>query len=387
MYRNTYVKINNETLTSNVKKIVKFYNNYKYYIGVVKANAYGHGDYIVNDLIKGGINYLAVSSLEEAISIRKYNKKIPILVLEPINLKYINDILENDVTITIENIAYIEELTKLAINKKLNVHLKIDSGMNRLGFKCKEDLKKAIELLNTNKKIYIEGIYTHLATSGVNDQFYDKQISSFEQITSLVDLSNIPIVHINRSITLVHHKKLPYETGTRLGIIMYGFDSKIKEATGLRKLKKQIIHKLKKISPTITGEPLDVQSAYSLYTEVLSTRQVKKGDFIGYGATYIAKEDMLIATLPIGYADGMSPKIKYVIINNKKCEILGDICMDMTIVRIDSSIKIHDRVEVFGDKTSIRSIANMMGTNVYHVLTGITSRVPRVYQDNEEIKY
>ena len=93
MYRNTYVKINNETLTSNVKKIVKFYNSYKYYIGVVKANAYGHGDYIVNDLIKGGINYLAVSSLEEAISIRKYNKKIPILVLEPINLKYINDIL------------------------------------------------------------------------------------------------------------------------------------------------------------------------------------------------------------------------------------------------------------------------------------------------------
>lgn len=387
MYRQTYVKIDNNTLTSNVKEIIKYYPNYKYYIGVVKANAYGHGMYIVNDLIKGGVNYLATSSLEEAIAVREYNKNIPVLCLEPINLSFIEKVISHNITITIESLPYLKELIKLNKKEKLTIHLKLDTGMSRLGFTDPASLTEAYNLINNTKNLYLEGIYTHLATSGLNDIYYDKQIKRFEYLTSNIDLKTIPIVHLNRSITLNHHEKLPYETGTRLGILMYGFNSSIPTPTGLRKIKRNILHKINHISETILNNNLKVKPAYSLYTEVMSLRTINKDDFVGYGANYIAKESIIVATLPIGYADGMNNKMKYVSINNKKYPIIGDVCMDMTLVKVDPTIRIHDKVEIFGSSISIKSVSSLLGTNAYHILTGITTRVPRVYSDNKEIKY
>lgn len=387
MYRKTYVKIDNKVLTNNVKEIISIYNNYKYYFGVVKGNAYGHGDYIVNDLIKGGINYLAVSSLEEAISIRKYNKEISILCLEPIDLEYIKDIQDNNVTITIENIDYVKELINKKLDKQLKVHLKLDTGMNRLGFNKKEELNESINLLKENKNIHIEGIYTHIATSGINDIYYDKQISSFKYLTEDINLKEIPIVHIGRSMTLVHHPKLEFANGVRLGICMYGFNNSIPTPTGLRKIKRDINLKKLNISESILTNNLNLKTAFSLYTEVMSLRNVKQGSFVGYGANYIAKEDIIVATLPIGYFDGMSKSMKYVSINNKKYEIIGDICMDMTIAKVDNTVKLHDKVEIFGNNISIKEVSRNMNTNAYHILTGITTRVPRVYDNDIEIKY
>ncbi len=155
MYRSTFVEIDNNKLKNNVKEIIKKYHKYKYYIGVVKANAYGHGDYIVNDLIASGINYLAVSSLEEAISIRKYNKEIPILCLEPINIKYLKEVILNNVTITITSINYVKELIRKENLDKLKVHLKLDTGMNRLGIKSKEEVTEIVTLLNDNNIVHI----------------------------------------------------------------------------------------------------------------------------------------------------------------------------------------------------------------------------------------
>lgn len=387
MYRQTYVKVDNQVLTNNVKEIIKEYPQYKYYIGIVKANAYGHGAYIVNDLIKGGINYLATSSLEEALSVREYNQEIPILCLEPINIEYLEAVIKNKITITIESLVYLEELLKSKFKDKITVHLKLDTGMSRLGFTTQEDLTKAYNLIKASKNLYLEGIYTHLATSGLNDIYYDKQINKFNELTKNIDLNSIPIVHLNRSITLNHHEKMPYETGTRLGIIMYGFNSSIPTPTGLRKLKRDLLHRLNHISPTILSNNLKVKTAYSLYTKVMSLRNIKAGDFVGYGANYIAKEPLIVATLPIGYADGINNKMKYVVINHKKYEIIGDICMDMTLVKVDKTIKLHDKVEVFGQDITIRQVSQNMGSNAYHILTGITTRVPRVYSDGKEIKY
>jgi len=387
MYRNTYVEIKNNILTENVKKIINKYNSYKYYIGIVKANAYGHGDYIVNDLIKGGINYLATSSLEEAISIRKYNQDIPILVLEPIKLEYLTTIQKHNITITVDSLDYAEELSNQNLSKKLNVHLKLDTGMNRLGIKETTEVSNAIKFLKQNKNIYLEGIYTHLATSGINDIYYDRQIAKFEELTREIDLNTIEIVHLNRSITLTHHKKLPYETGTRLGIIMYGFNQSINEPTGLRKIKRDLLLKKLKISQTILSNDLDLNTAYSLYTEVISIRKTSKNEIIGYGTNYLTKEEIYIATLPIGYADGISKNMKYVSINNKLYEIIGDICMDMTLVKVDQSVKVNDKVEIFGNNISIKQVSSRANTNAYHILTSITTRVPRIYQDKTEIKY
>lgn len=387
MYRNTYVKIDNSVLTDNVKKIIDKYDNYKYYIGVVKANAYGHGDYVVNDLIKGGINYLATSSLEEAISIRKYNKEIPILVLEPISQEHLNVIEDNNISITIDSLDYAKSLLKNKLKHQLKVHIKLDTGMNRLGIKNREELEKTISILKENKDIFIEGIYTHLATSGINDIYYDKSIAKFKELTSNIDLSQIPIVHLNRSITLVHHKTYNFETGVRLGIIMYGFNQSLPSPTGLRKLKRNLLVKKLGISDSILSNNLDLHTAFSLYSEVISLRQVKKGEFVGYGANYIAKENIIVATIPIGYNDGMKQGMKYVSINNKLYELVGDICMDMITVRVDNNVKLNDKVEIFGDNISIKDVSINTNSNAYHILTGITNRVPRLYSDNTEIKY
>ena len=131
MYRNTFASIDCNTLEKNIKEITKMYD-YKYYFGIVKANAYGHGDYIVNSLIKGGVNYLAASSLEETLRIRKRNKNIPILCLEPISHKYLDICEKNNITITIPDIDYFKDIN---LKLKLKAHIKIDCGMNRLGFK------------------------------------------------------------------------------------------------------------------------------------------------------------------------------------------------------------------------------------------------------------
>lgn len=387
MYRNTYVKIENDVLTDNVKKITEHYHDYTYFIGVVKANAYGHGIYIVDSLIKGGINYLAVSSLDEAIDIRKYHQDIPILVLEPIDLTHLKTILDNHITITIDSIKYVQELISKKITSPIKVHIKLDTGMNRLGFKDKEPLNQAIALLKENPQINIEGIYTHLATSGYCDKHYDEQINKFKALTNDIDLSKIKIVHLNRSITLSNHTKLPFETGTRLGIIMYGFNQVLPEPTGLNKIKLNLKRKIHNISKSTPSNNLSLKTAYTLYSEVMSIRKVKKGEFVGYGAAYKAKEDILVATLPIGYADGINKSIKYVSINHKKYPIIGDLCMDMIEVIIDSSIALHDLVEIFGQDISIRTVSKNLNTNAYHVLTMVTNRVPRVYQDSKVIKY
>lgn len=387
MYRKTYVKIDNSILTNNIEKIINKYNTYKYYIGVVKANAYGHGDYIVNDLIKGGINYLAVSSLEEAISIRKYNQEIPILVLEPVSLEYLDTIEKNNITITIESLEYTKELLEKELNSNLKVHLKLDTGMNRLGIKEKEEVTEAVKLLKENKNIILEGIYTHIATSGITDIYYDKSIENFKYLTSDINLSEIPIVHLNRSITLVHHQIYSFETGVRLGIIMFGFNQSIQEPTGLRKIKRDLLIKKLGISNSILSNNLDLHTAFSLYSEVISIRKVHKDEFIGYGANYIAKEEMSVATIPIGYNDGIKQEMQFVSINNKLCKIVGDICMDMITVQVDDTVKLHDTVEIFGKNIPIKDVSKRTKSNAYHILTSITTRVPRLYSDNTEIKY
>jgi len=390
MYRNTYVKIDENVLKNNVKEIKKKYSNYKYYIGVVKGNCYGHGFYSVKALIEGGINYLATSSLEEAIEVRKYNKDIPILCLEPIDSKYIDDILRYKVTVTIDSKKLASDYSKLSFKGRLKVHLKLDTGMNRLGMKSNKEVREAISLLEENTSIIIEGIYTHMATTGVYDYYFDKQVEKFRELTKEIDLSKIEIVHLGRSLTLVNHPKMDFVNGIRLGIVMYGFNGSIPKRKGFKafisEIKRDKFLKKYNVSKTFRQNDLKLKTAFKLYTEVMSLKKIKSGEFVGYGAHFIANKDMTVATLPIGYADGMDSSLKYVSINNKKYRIIGEVCMDMTMVEVDSNVRLHDKVEIFGDYISVKSAALNRGFNIYHLFISITSRVPRIYKDGTETK-
>ncbi len=381
MYRNTYVSVNKAVLKENVHNITEKYSEYKYFFGVVKGDAYGHGFPVIDALIEGGVNYLAVATADEAEKVRKLNSDIPLLCLEPVNENAYSFFCENNVTFTIASLSGAKNINAYSFKKKIKVHLKLDTGMNRLGFKGEDELLKAFDILNANENIEIEGIYTHLATSGVNDIYYDRQMVTFEKLTKNINLKEIPIVHIGRSLILVHHKKPDFVNGVRLGICMYGFSQSLPEPTGLRKIKRNLLLKRNGISESILSNDLKLQTAFSFYSEVISVKEIKKGEFVGYSADFIADEDMTVATLSVGYFDGMNKLLKNVIINGEVCEIIGEICMDMTAVRVPKTVKCGDMAEIFGDKISIRTAAKNLGVNAYRVFTSISHRVPRIYND------
>ena len=389
MYRRTYLEVDCENLKNNIINIRQNYPNYKYYFGVVKNNAYGHGAYIINSLIEGGINYLAVSSLEEALKLRQFNEEIPILVLEPIHLEFLDKCLKNNITITVSSMEYFNELLTIELPSQLKIHVKLDTGMNRLGLQKSKDLQELLQKLPKNPNLFLEGLYTHFATSGINDKHWDNQLEKFKEITKDVDLKSIPIIHMGRSITLVTHDKLPFCNGTRLGIVMYGMSQNMPAGKGLkaflRKLKNNRNKKKLHISPTTTTNNLNLKTAITLYSEVMELRQIHKNDFVGYGALFTATADTMIATIPIGYGDGVPKNIKHVVINGKMFNVVGEVCMDMISVQVDNSVKLYDKVTILGgDQLPIKKVANECGISTYTLFTGITNRVPRVYTENNE---
>ena len=380
MHRDTNIYINVDTVKNNIKNIIDNYN-YQYYIGVVKGNAYSHGMNIVRYMIDAGINYLAVSNLDEAIEIRKIDKNIPILCLEPINIKYIKEIIKNNVTITINSIDYFNSLKKIKIDKKIKAHLKINSGMNRLGFNKKEDL---IYLINNNDMLDIEGVYTHFATSGFIDKYYDMQLANFKDIISVLDLNKIKIIHGFRSLTLFNHPKDDIFNGIRLGISLYGIKPNIKLANTfknkLRMIKYRYIIKKNNISKLINDEDTIVKESFSFYTKVMQINKIKKGEFVSYGAEHVALKDEVVATLDVGYADGFMRCNTggYVFINGKRYKIVGDIGMMMISVLVDDSVKVGDTVELIGKNITIREVASRCNTTSYEIYCALSNKKPRI---------
>ena len=351
MYRNTYALINLKNISHNIKLLTTKLEDYKYFIAVVKADCYAHHDIkVIKTMINNGINYLAVATLDEALTIRKEIKNIPILCLGIIPSKYIKICEKNNITITINSINYLNEV--LAKNPtKLKVHIKINTGMNRLGINNSEELNKVYSLIKTSK-INLEGIYTHMYEP-LNKKKTIKQFSNFEKITKDIDLYNIKIVHLCASDAIIKYHKKPYVNGCRLGIAMYGL---------------------------LNVEFDNLLPTFKVVSEVIQINKLKKNDIVGYLSSYKAKMEEYIAVVSIGYADGIIRKNKgrYVYINNKPYKIEGNICMDMLFVKVDKTIKVHDKVEIIKDNNHIRQIAKYLNTNNFEVIISISKRVPRI---------
>ena len=375
MYRKTYVEIDCKKLENNIKEIKNKYNDYKYYIAVVKANCYGHGIESIKYLIKGGINYLATSSLEEALKIRKLYNDIPILVLEPLHYEDILVASKNNIDITIDNKEFFDKLINNNINIKF--HIKIDSGMNRFGFKDKNDVKYVFD--NSNTRVKLIGIYTQLYSGAGNN--LKKELEQFKDLTSLIDLNRIDIVHIDRSLTLEQHEKIEFANGIRLGIVMYGFNKYRYPLSWKRK----IYNKIFRVKDNYKESILNLDTVLKFYTEVIETKKVSNNEIIGYGGMYDNNSDVIVGILPYGFADYLFINKSYVYINGKKYNIVVNY-MDVTSVIIDENVKVGDKVEIFGDNISIREASRLANANVYKTICSITNRVPRVYVYNDERK-
>lgn len=389
MYRDTYLEINLDKIGSNVKNLIDKYNQYNYYFGVIKGNAYGHGYYIVNTLIENGINYIAVSNLEEAMNVRKLNNEIPILCLEPIDIKWINKCVEQNITITISNLQYVKQLCDLKL-KNLKVHIKIDSGMNRLGFNNNKDLIKAINLLKRYNFI-LEGIYTHMASLGISDPYRKIQLNNFDKIVKNVDLTQFKIIHIDRSLTCMCNKKIKYANGVRFGISIYGYNQIPKLDNSfkgkLRKFKAILRQKKYHIEKYNFDRNIELYPALSLYSKIIEIKTVHNGEFIGYLGYEHTGKDIQVATVCIGYADGIDLNAHggYVFINKQACKIIGTVNMGMISIIVNKNVKIGDKVEIIGDNANIRNLSNHCGTTIYKTMTCISPLLPRVYIKNNKV--
>jgi len=347
MYRNTYAEINLKNIKYNVNKIINTYNNYKYYIGVVKADSYGHNtEKVVKAIIDGGCNYLAVSSLDEALEVRGYFD-IPILCLGIIHPDCVDVCVKNNIDITVTNLEYLKVIKKY----NLNIHIKIDTGMNRLGVKEKEEFNLMVKVIE-NSNLKLKGIYTHIYEAS-NKETIEKQINGFKYIINNIDLNKIDMVHIAQSDTLVKYPKIDFCNGCRLGIIMYG----------------------------LNNNSLDLKNTFSLCSEVIEIKKLNPGEVVSYNGEYRASEDELIGIVSIGYADGVNRKLtgSYVFINEKKYEIIGNICMDMLMIKIDSSIKLYDKVNIYKDIDHIKELSKYLNTIPYELICNVSKRVDRKY--------
>ncbi len=386
MYRKTYVEINLDNISNNVKNIIKKYPNYKYYIGMVKSNAYNHGYYIVNTLIKAGINYLAVSSLDEAMKIREYNKEIPVLITEIIDYDLINTAIKNNITLTIDNLEYLKR-----INDKCKIHIKLDTAMNRIGVKTKSEFNQIYEYIKKHNNVYLEGIYTHFATPGINDVYYDLQIKKFLEITQDIDLKTIDIVHLSSSFSLLNHKKIEFSNAVRIGTIMYGYDISLPNygtdfKSKIKKIRDDYYISKNNISAVIRGVNIDLKPAFKIKTNVMEIRKIKKGEILGY-STNVIESDKTIAILPIGYDSGIGTKSlgRKVIINNKIYDSIGPICMCMMFASVDESVKVGDEVTILGDDLTLGYMSRLNNSHIQEVLVNIGKELPKVYIKNNKI--
>ena len=341
MYRNTYVNIYLKNIENNVKKIIQNNPGYSFYFGVVKADAYGHGLSIIPSLLKAGVNYLAVATLEEALEIRNLEKEVPILILGYVHPSYVDLCMENNLTITVPSLEYAKEIVPF----KGRCHIKLNTGMNRLGISSKEEYEECYRLL----KVQVEGVYTHIYHAS-NEEETNLQLDKMEHM--IENTKDIPIIHVRASEATIRYQKRDFENGCRLGIIMYNL---VDNAYGL--------------SDTI-----------QLVSEIIQIHELQPGEKIGYDGSYTATSPTRIGVVSIGYADGVNRKNegRFVYIHDKQYPIVGHICMDMLFVKIDDTVKEHDEVYLLKDSNHIKEVASYLGTIPYEVVTSIGKRVPRI---------
>lgn len=368
--KRAWAEISLSGLQSNISLIKKLAGASTNIMAVVKADAYGHGEgEICHCLEKSGVKYFAVSNLDEALQVRGFCPSGEILILGYTPPEYAEQLAENNI---IQGVISREYALKLVKNhKNVRCHIKIDTGMGRIGLKydtpqeCAEEIKNIISI----DGLSVEGIYTHFAVADCDDEeniiYTDNQEKFILDTYDILESQNIHLEHVHfMNSAALCYRTNPRSTLARAGIIMYGL---------------------------CPNYPLAIPNGFkpvmSLKAVVSHVKTVKKGDCISYGRTFVADHEMKIATVTIGYADGYSRLLSSkadVLLNGKRCRITGRICMDQLMIDVtDNNAKEGDIVTLIGtdgnETITADELASLYNTIGYEVVCGISKRVPRVY--------
>lgn len=370
-YRDTWAEINLDHITYNIEELKRYIQDDVKIFAVVKANGYGHGDVeVAKAALEAGASYIAVAILDEALSLRKKGITAPILVLGASRPEDAGVASDQNITLTVFQSEWLEK-AKLYIesSQKLTIHLKLDTGMGRIGIRSREELEIIEGLAVKNSSITIEGVFTHFATADELDSpYFNQQLERFKEMISWLK-KKPEIIHTSNSAASLRFPEA-HLNAVRMGIAMYGLMPSVE------------------MEPTL---PYPLKPAFTLHTKVVNVKKVKKGEKISYGATYEAQEDEWIGTLPIGYADGWTRKLQtqHVLVNGKKAPIVGRICMDQCMIKLPSELPVGTEVTLIGqqgeEKITADDIAKTLGTINYEITCMMGLRIPRVYKKNGQV--
>lgn len=371
-YLRCYAEISLEAIGHNIREVKKRLPEGVKLLGVVKANAYGHGAVPVASYLENQVDYFATATIEEAVELRENGISAPILILGYVSPSQYGDLVEYDITQTIDSYAQALALEKEAArqNRKAKAHLAVDTGMTRIGFQVTEhDADEAAKIADL-PHIELEGMFTHFSCADQEDKTYcSMQMEKYDKMTALLAEHGvtIPLRHICNSAGIMEFDDHRFEM-VRSGIITYGIYP----------------------SEEVKKERLDLIPALSWKSHVIHVKEVGPGIGVSYGATYVTEKPMTrIATVSAGYADGYPRALSNqgcVLIHGKKAPIIGRICMDQMMVDVTDipDVQVEDVVTLVGtdgDETiTIEEIANPAARFDYEMLCDISSRVTRVYK-------
>lgn len=376
-----WAEINLDNFIYNIDQIKKRAKNSEI-IAVVKANAYGHGAIeIAKTLVECDIKKLAVANIVEGIELRDNNIDIPIMILGISEEYAIDSILKYNFEPTVSTVNFAKKLNEKAksLNKIINIHIAIDSGMGRIGFRNDENSIFEIVEISKLSNIHIESIYTHFSTADSKNKEYSlKQLSIYKEMLDVLEKLgvNIPKKNLSNSAAILDLEDAHFDC-VRPGIIQYGYYP----------------------SNEVNKKVLDLKPVLSWKSRILYLKEVEANEYIGYNQNFKTTKKTKIATIPVGYADGYSRGLSNkgkVIINGTLAPILGNVCMDQIMVDVSevNNVATGDEVILLGSDGDVKfdaeDIANILNTISYEVLCLIGRRTPRIYIRNHnevEIKY
>lgn len=367
MVQRSWVEIDLEIIATNVFEYQK-YIDFCDIMAIIKADAYGHGaSRIAKKLVQCGIKSFGVSNLEEALELRNSGIKESILVLGYTPVSLAGVLYENDIVQTVLSLEYAEELKAHGFRNK--VQIAIDTGMNRIGLDANEPELCDLAIRMIEKNFEVTGVFTHLSVADTPKEsaYTEMQLSKFKEVIKHVEDLKIPYVHCMNSAGGIGFPMVG--NLVRLGIVLYG-------------LKPDINIKL----------PETIKPAMTWKSVITMVKDVKAGESIGYGRSYKANEDMKVATVSTGYADGYMRNLSnkgYVLLNGRKAPVIGKICMDQFMIDVThvNDVKMGNEVILLGKNAEYEITADDMGaiagTIGYEVICGISKRVPRIYLNCE----
>ncbi|GAA9197086.1 alanine racemase [Helicobacter pylori] len=373
--RASFVEVNTASLRHNFSAVKSIVPKDAHIMAVVKANAYGAGAIKASEIfLQEGANYLGVATLDEALELRSHFSKTPILILGYSPNSNASMLIDNDLSAMIFSLEQAEVFSQMALKsqKRLKIHLKIDTGMHRLGLEPNFKSIEIIKKIRALKGLEVEGIFTHLSNADANIKTHAKnQMKAFNAF--LEQLLNQKIEfqyrHAYNSagiLSLCNGNENRFLNLYRPGIMLYGFYP----SDGM-----------KETCPTI------LKNVISLKAQIVQIRSVKKGEFIGYGEHFYTNEETLVGVLALGYADGLMRALGnriQVAINNQLAPLIGKVCMDQCFVKLNNiQAKEGDEAILFGDKSAkandASEIAALLNTIPYETISTLSKRLERVY--------